>query len=128
MSINAKALPYSLNGYGGMRYDAIFDMFRKIVCMAQINHIEKGLVLNILDRPNDPALRNIYADWLMENSRDEEAQAERKAAEELTMPALPIWPNSGAPMVLQSGYGYTSYSIQPTSDPTPIQPYFGGGD
>lgn len=57
----------------------VSQLLRKYVYMMPSGTIEKGLVLVILDNPDDPTLRLIYADWLDEQGRNEEAQAERQA-------------------------------------------------
>lgn len=78
------------------------DLMRKIVLMMRMDDTEKGLVLAVLDNPGDTSNRLVYADWLEENDRPEEAAAEREAARLLNLPAA-TWTGSG---MLASGAAY----------------------
>lgn len=81
------AVPNSENiYYRAVGFDNDISAFRKIVMMSCVNTTEKGLILGILDDLNNPVLRDIYADWLEEHGRDDEAQSERKAAKVLRQP------------------------------------------
>ena len=59
-------------------------MFRKLLYMMPDN-TERGLVFGILDDDANPDRRLVYADFLEEQGRMEEAQAERDAAKILKM-------------------------------------------
>jgi uncharacterized protein (TIGR02996 family) len=87
------------------------QMFRKMVMMMP-HSTERGLLLGILDNPNDATRRRIYADWLEENGREDEAKVERQAAKNIEM--LPMAEAMvGAGYITSGfigGYPYTSVS------------------
>lgn len=104
------------------------EMFRKLVMMMRMDEIERGLVLSILANQNNPELRHIYADWLLEYNRNEEAQAERSAAEILSKPPKERYPFSGSIVSGMIGFSTIGFDAIGGSDyPPPNDPPIVGG-
>lgn len=69
-----KAGPYSIGSF-------LEFLFAKVI--SGLHEQERGLILAIVKNNEDPELREVYADWLEEHNRLDEAIAERRAAESL---------------------------------------------
>src|SRR5438093_3635111 len=56
-------------------------------CLGEVPmHDEEALLLTVLDRPHEPAVRLVYADWLEDHGQDELAESLRLQA---TAPRAP---------------------------------------
>lgn len=57
-----------------------FSLVRKAL-LRVFSEEEMGLILKIEENNTDPTVRLVYADWLEEHGRMDEAEAERQAAD-----------------------------------------------